>query len=99
MGHTYNMIDNKRRNLSTKTSTDLGFSISNRIYINESLTPLSRAIFAEAKSFRDQHHFKFLWTKNGKVCLKKDESQQSIARVFDSMEEFEKFKRNFLHQV
>jgi hypothetical protein len=93
-----NMIYSRRRNLSSKSSTDLGFSTSNRIYINESLTPQSRAIFGEVKKFRNQHHFKFIWTRNGKVFLKKDESQQSIASVFDSMEEFEKFRRNFLRQ-
>ena len=32
-----NMIYSRRRNLSSKSSTDLGFSTSNRIYINESL--------------------------------------------------------------
>ncbi|CAB4000519.1 polycystic kidney disease 1-like 2-like [Paramuricea clavata] len=62
---------------------DLGFSTSNRIYIDESLTPQSRAIFGEVKKFRNQQHFKFIWTRNGKVFLKKDESQQSIASVFD----------------
>ena len=90
------MIYSKRRNLSSRSTVDLGLSVSSRIYINESLTSQSRATFSEVKKFRNQHDFKFIWTKNGRVLLKKDESQRSL--VFDSMQDFVDFKVNFRNQ-
>ena len=42
-------IYKNRRNLSSKSTSDLGLDVLNRIYVNESLTAQSRAIFSEAK--------------------------------------------------
>ena len=57
-------IYKKRRNLSSKSTSDLGLDVLNRIYVNESLTAQSRAIYSEAKKFRSQYNFKFIWTRN-----------------------------------
>ena len=89
-------IYKKRRNLSSKSTSDLGLDVLNRIYVNESLTAQSRAIFSEAKKFRSQYNFKFIWTRNGKVYLRKDESQLSPSFVFDTMQEFGDFRSKFL---
>ncbi len=70
---------NKRRNLSSQTIQDLGFDTASRIYINESLTAQSRAIFAEVKKFRNHHGFKYIWTRNEKVHLKMNDSQPASA--------------------
>jgi len=44
------------------------------------------------KAFKRDYHFKFVWTKQGKVFLKKDDSSSSTARSFTSLEEFAAFK-------
>ena len=44
------------------------------------------------KVFKRDYHFKFVWTKQGKVFLKKDDSSSSTARSFSSLEEFAAFK-------
>ena len=77
-------IYSKRRNLSSKKSTDLGFHVCNRLYINESLTAQSRKILHDVKEFQRAHEFKYVWTKQGKVLLKKD-SHQSEVHVFETM--------------
>ena len=87
------VIYSKRRNLSLKSTQNLGLSASNRIYINESLTPQSRAILTEAKRFRNQNGFKFIWTRNGRVFLRKEEGQR--VHIFDSMKELEDFKGSY----
>ena len=87
------VIYSKRRNLSLKSTQNLGLSASNRIYINESLTPQSRAILMEAKRFRNQNGFKFIWTRNGRVFLRKEEGQR--VHIFDSMKELEDFKGSY----
>ena len=87
------MIYMNRRNLGTKSTRDLGLSESNKIYVNESLTPQSRAVLIEAKKFRSQHRFKFIWTRNGRVFLKQDENQSACA--FDSLQEFVDFKTRY----
>jgi hypothetical protein len=65
------IIYSKRRNLISKSTKDLGLIVENNIYINEILTAQSRAIFVDAKKFQKQYKFEFIWTKNGRVFLKK----------------------------
>jgi cell division protein FtsB len=89
------LIYNNRRNLSSQTIQDLGFDTASRIYVNESLTAQSQAIFAEVKKFRNHHGFKYIWTRNGKVHLKISDSQQAKSHVFNSMQEFDDFKSRF----
>ena len=48
----------------------------------------------KVKEFKINHHYKFLWTRQGKVFLKKNESQSQIAS-FTSMEEFEAFEADY----
>jgi chaperonin cofactor prefoldin len=89
------VIYRNRKNLRSKSTENLGYETHNNIYINESLTAKSRAIFTEAKKFRNEHNFKFIWTKNGHVHLKKNDSQTSRTNVFKSMQEFKDFERGF----
>ena len=37
------------------------------IHINESLTPYRKRLFSRILVFKKNHHFKYLWTSNGKV--------------------------------
>ena len=88
------MVFSKKRNLRAKTAQDIGYSQDSKLFINESLTAISRAIFNKVKEFKRQHEFKFIWTRQGKILLKKNESQ-SETHVFTSLKEFEAFNEKF----
>lgn len=87
-------IYRKKRNLYSKSAKDIGFQQDSRLYINESLTVKSRAILNAVKEFKRRHHFKFVWTRQGKVLLKKNENQ-SETHVFASLKDFEEFNEKF----
>ena len=91
---TRNRIYSQKRNLSSKKASDLGFQQQSRIYLNESLTQKGRMLLKKVKEFKINHHYKFLWTRQGKVFLKKNESQSQIAS-FTSMEELEAFEAEY----
>ena len=44
--------------------------------------------------FKRVNHFKFAWTKNGKVLLRKDDNPASQVYSFMSMANFEEFKNS-----
>ena len=62
--------------------------------LNESLTQKGRMLLKKVKEFKNNHHYKFLWTRHGKVLLKKNESQSQVA-CFTTMEEFEAFEDDY----
>ena len=64
------------------------------LYINESLTQKNRELLAKVKEFKRVNHFKFAWTKNGKVLLRKDDNPASQVYSFMSMANFEEFKNS-----
>ena len=92
---TRNRIYSQKRNLSSKKASDIGFQQQSRIYLNESLTQKGRMLLKKVKEFKINHHYKFLWTRQGKVFLTKNESQSQIAS-FTSMEEFEAFEAEYI---
>ena len=87
-------IYRKKRNLNSKSTVDIGFQQNSRLYINESLTAKTRAIPNKVKEFKRRHHFKFVWTRQGKVFLKRNENQ-SETHVFVSLKDFEEFNEKF----
>lgn len=87
---------NCKRALRDKTAQDLGFYNNTRLFVNESLTRKSRELLNKAKSFRRDYHYKFVWTKNGKVLLRKDEA--GPVHSFSSMEEFSTFAGDLSHE-
>ena len=60
-----------RRHLKGKTTRDIGLSV-NHIYIPESLTPRTRAPFNECLKFKKEHNYKYIWTQNGRIYLRKN---------------------------
>jgi hypothetical protein len=44
-------IYKKRRNLSSKSTSDLGLDVSNRIYVNDSLTAQAEPFFPKQRNF------------------------------------------------
>ena len=79
-----------RRNLKNYNSTNLGFDHKNNLYVNESLTPSSRNILKQAKEIQRQFKYQFVWTKNGRVLMKKDYDADPVS--FNNIHEFMKFK-------
>ena len=60
-----------------------------QIHVNESLTPYRKRLLGRILQFKRDHNYKFIWTVNGKIMLKKTES--STTKRFVTHEEFEKF--------
>ena len=62
---------------------------TNKIYINESLTPNRKKLLGKVNAFKKEMDFKFLWTMNGKILLK--ESEQSRTVGFSTLKEFDRY--------
>lgn len=92
-------IYSNRKNLLSKTTKDipsiakeLGNSLpplANKIFINESLTSTRKKLFNEIYKYKKNNGFKYIWTTNGKVYLKENESSQAIS--FSTFDDFEYF--------
>lgn len=54
--------------------SEIGFNNDNYFFINESLTNSRKKLFFAAKTFQRSNNFKYLWTRNGKIFLKKDDN-------------------------
>ncbi|XP_077983091.1 uncharacterized protein LOC144437932 [Glandiceps talaboti] len=61
---------NKKKIINTTTDT-LGYTEKNRIYINENLTPTARKLLKSANEKRKALNYKYLWTRNGFIYVKK----------------------------
>ena len=68
-----------RKNLSGKTTKDidLGRISDNNICISESLTAKNRVLFKECLKFRRNHKFKYIWTNQGRVYMRRDKDSPS----------------------
>ena len=51
-------------------------------------------LLKKVKEFKINHHYKFLWTRQGKVFLKKNESQSQIAIVSHRWKSLKPLKPN-----
>ncbi|KAF6214356.1 hypothetical protein GE061_009096 [Apolygus lucorum] len=72
------------RSFKRTTAQDLhpGFPES-PIYINERLTAVNGRLFWMARSFAKEYNFRFAWSMDGKIFVKKDDSPESrLIRVF-----------------
>jgi len=71
------ILDSRKiiRNLSTK---NIGMEPEVSIYIRENLTSKSSFLFKQARDFRNQYNYKFVWTKNGQIFLRKNEAEKII---------------------
>ena len=49
-----------------------------RFFINENLPPNLKTLLGKANSLRKQKQYKFLWTNNGVILVKKDENSNTI---------------------
>ena len=67
-----------RKNLKSISTADLGYSVANKIYINESLTEKSKDLFKLCLNCKKDHSYKFLWTNAGRIFLRKNMSSPVI---------------------
>lgn len=56
----------------------LGYTETNKIYLNHDLTKRNLQIFKEAQTFKKENAYKFLWINGGNILLKKDENSKVI---------------------
>lgn len=64
-----------------------------KLYVSESLTPLRKKLFGLVNDARKQLKWKFIWTNNGKVYVKKNE--ESGTTIIDSSDDLNKFKERY----
>lgn len=71
---------NLNRSNDEKLNTSLiGFEGKREpIYVSELLVPATKRLFAIARQFSKDNNYKFCWTANGRVFLKKDEKSKQI---------------------
>lgn len=91
-------VYSKRRKLFGKTTVDLpsvrnnlGTSIpeASNVYINESLTSYRKMLFGKVYAFKKKSKWKYIWTVNGKILLRENETSQSYS--FTTNEDFAEF--------
>ena len=72
------------------STTDLGFLESSKIFINEVLSAKQSTLFWQARSFKKDYNYRFIWTFNQKIYLRKDANSDAI--IINSIEDLEKLK-------
>ena len=73
-----NTIYDGRSKMKEVSTRDIGYEENNNIYINENLAPSGRALLSKANFARKGAGFKFLWTYNGRIYVKKSPSHNKI---------------------
>lgn len=68
----------KSKNKFNLGSRDLGYTTDNKVFLNHDLTKANLELFKEAKIFKSNNSFKYLWISNGSILLKKDENSKVI---------------------
>lgn len=49
-----------------------------KVFINENLTPQNKKVFYHANCFKKQHNWRYVWTSNGIVFLRKTENSDAV---------------------
>lgn len=63
----------------TVLASDLGFKSNNsKIYLNEMLTPQQAALFHKVRLYKQQHEYKYAWTKNQRIFLRKTSDSEVL---------------------
>ncbi|KAL1446425.1 hypothetical protein WDU94_005681 [Cyamophila willieti] len=60
------------------------------VFINEHLAPKRKQLLMKAKAKKNEHNFKFLWTKGGKIFVRKTEDSRVIPiRTLDDLDQIQ----------
>lgn len=69
------------------------------IYVNENLTPYYANLFKMARVLKYKAGYKYIWTKEGKVFIKKDDGESTtVVRIRNFLQLKEIFKSNGLQE-
>ena len=82
--------DSRNKVYKNKANLKKLSDITTRLFINENLPPNIRSLLGKANQKRKDLHFKFLWTNNGTILLKKAENAPLI--VIKKNSDLEKIK-------
>ena len=74
------------KNISHLPSVEDG---NGKIFINESLTSYRKRLFGRIREYKRKNNLKYLWTSNGKIMLKVNDT--SPTQAFTTHEEFEDY--------
>ena len=67
-----------RKNIKNTTTDMLGYTVKNNIFVNENLTTYRRNLLRQSNEKRKALRYKFLWSYNGTIYVKKDQGMRSI---------------------
>ena len=79
--HVRNSFVQSFQNSSTSPlkTKDIGFTkTDNYIYVNDLLSFHTRKLFFLARTFKKEHDYNFVWTRNQKVYLRKDQEPTAL---------------------
>ena len=79
-----------RKHLKDLTTQDLGYSEKNKIYLAESLSERNRMLFKDCLKVKKDLEFKFIWTLNGKIFMRKD--KDSPVHLIANKEDLQKMQ-------
>ena len=90
------VIIGKTTRILPSVNKELGKAVAkhSKIFINESLTTQRKKLFNAVYKFKMANKFKYIWTNNGKIYLKKDES--GPVHSFSTMACFYRFENQQL---
>lgn len=49
-----------------------------QIYVSEHLSPSNRSLHAQARLFRKDNNYKYLWVRNGRILMRKDDQSPAL---------------------
>lgn len=81
---TFESQEDKKKWMMAKKNSELTteiigqFATPEPIYINHDLTKQNFQLFREAKQFKKDNNFKYLWVSNGKILLRKTDVSKTI---------------------
>ena len=78
-----------KRDLNSLTMQDFGFEESNKIYINESLCPYYRVLWAKSKRLHQLQKIFSFYVSNGSIKIKVNENDKAITITHTA--DFEKY--------
>ncbi|KAK9875424.1 hypothetical protein WA026_007817 [Henosepilachna vigintioctopunctata] len=82
------LIMEKRKERGVMKLRDCGLPGDDNIFFNEDLPREKQELFLKVRKYRKDHNYKFAWVKNGKIYLRKTESNQ--AKLIRSNEDLRK---------
>lgn len=68
----------KRRVKRILNTAHLGYNTTTPVYINECLTFQRAKIFAAAREVKKEKNYRFIWVREGKILLRKEENSPVI---------------------